>query len=152
MGSGIWLYPMLSNWWGTHLEAFLLFFLRDGRDWGDHGRKLEGHQDRSWQGNVDGGMMGRDHERWQGTLAAYQRDCGFFLWIAATELLVVVKIHTELLTVTALQSKQAKFWEQGGWLNFPIKNAFLAFSPGGERGMPGQSGPGHVMNRGGMSG
>ncbi|XP_019368688.1 PREDICTED: scaffold attachment factor B2-like [Gavialis gangeticus] len=61
---------------------------RDGRDWGDHGRKLEGHQDRSWQGNVDGGMMGRDHERWQG----------------------------------------------------------------GERGMPGQSGPGHVMNRGGMSG
>uniref|UniRef100_A0A8C0F548 SAFB1 factor n=1 Tax=Bubo bubo TaxID=30461 RepID=A0A8C0F548_BUBBB len=44
---------------------------RDGRDWGDHGRKLEGHQDRSWQGNVDGGMMGRDHERWQGTLAAY---------------------------------------------------------------------------------
>ncbi|XP_068276602.1 scaffold attachment factor B2-like isoform X2 [Nyctibius grandis] len=52
---------------------------RDGRDWGDHGRKLEGHQDRSWQGNVDGGMMGRDHERWQGTLAAYQCDCGFFL-------------------------------------------------------------------------
>uniref|UniRef100_A0A8C0BFT7 SAFB1 factor n=1 Tax=Buteo japonicus TaxID=224669 RepID=A0A8C0BFT7_9AVES len=61
---------------------------RDGRDWGDHGRKLEGHQDRSWQGNVDGGMMGRDHERWQG----------------------------------------------------------------GDRSMPGQSGPGHVMNRGGISG
>uniref|UniRef100_A0A8C3K1E7 SAFB1 factor n=1 Tax=Calidris pygmaea TaxID=425635 RepID=A0A8C3K1E7_9CHAR len=61
---------------------------RDGRDWGDHGRKLEGHQDRSWQGNVDGGMMGRDHERWQG----------------------------------------------------------------GDRSMPGQSGPGHVVNRGGMSG
>uniref|UniRef100_A0A663N354 Scaffold attachment factor B1-like n=1 Tax=Athene cunicularia TaxID=194338 RepID=A0A663N354_ATHCN len=61
---------------------------RDGRDWGDHGRKLEGHQDRSWQGNVDGGMMGRDHERWQG----------------------------------------------------------------GDRSMPGQSGPGHVMNQGGMSG
>ncbi|XP_075579778.1 scaffold attachment factor B2-like isoform X6 [Pelecanus crispus] len=61
---------------------------RDGRGWGDHGRKLEGHQDRSWQGNVDGGMMGRDHERWQG----------------------------------------------------------------GDRSMPGQSGPGHVMNRGGMSG
>ncbi|XP_019406216.1 PREDICTED: scaffold attachment factor B1-like [Crocodylus porosus] len=39
---------------------------RDGRDWGDHGRKFEGHQDRSWQGSVDGGMMGRDHERWQG--------------------------------------------------------------------------------------
>ncbi|NWQ65332.1 SAFB1 factor, partial [Neopipo cinnamomea] len=61
---------------------------RDGRDWGDHGRKLEGHQDRTWQGNVDGGMMGRDHERWQG----------------------------------------------------------------GNRSMPGQSGPGHGMNRGGMSG
>uniref|UniRef100_A0A7M4EXU7 Scaffold attachment factor B1-like n=1 Tax=Crocodylus porosus TaxID=8502 RepID=A0A7M4EXU7_CROPO len=43
---------------------------RDGRDWGDHGRKFEGHQDRSWQGSVDGGMMGRDHERWQGTPAA----------------------------------------------------------------------------------
>ncbi|XP_075031576.1 scaffold attachment factor B1-like isoform X3 [Calonectris borealis] len=43
---------------------------RDGRDWGDHGRKLEGHQDRSWQGNVDGGMMGRDHERWQGAEAS----------------------------------------------------------------------------------
>ncbi|NWX92885.1 SAFB1 factor, partial [Nothoprocta pentlandii] len=39
---------------------------RDGRDWGDHGRKFEGHQDRSWQSNVDGGMIGRDHERWQG--------------------------------------------------------------------------------------
>ncbi|NXC35039.1 SAFB1 factor, partial [Campylorhamphus procurvoides] len=61
---------------------------RDGRDWGDHGRKLEGHQDRTWQGNVDGGMMGRDHERWQG----------------------------------------------------------------GDRSLPGQSGPGHGMNRGGMSG
>ncbi|XP_069734099.1 scaffold attachment factor B1-like isoform X1 [Phaenicophaeus curvirostris] len=61
---------------------------RDGRDWGDHGRKLEGHQDRSWQGNVAGGMMGRDHERWQG----------------------------------------------------------------GDRSLPGQSGPGHGMTRGGMSG
>ncbi|NXP14188.1 SAFB1 factor, partial [Thinocorus orbignyianus] len=61
---------------------------RAGRGWGDHGRKLEGHQDRSWQGNVDGGMMGRDQERWQG----------------------------------------------------------------GDRSMPGQSGPGHVMNRGGISG
>ncbi|KAG6934880.1 scaffold attachment factor B [Chelydra serpentina] len=39
---------------------------RDGRDWGDHGRKFEGHKDRSWQGSADGGMMGRDHERWQG--------------------------------------------------------------------------------------
>uniref|UniRef100_A0A8C3K4C0 SAFB1 factor n=1 Tax=Calidris pygmaea TaxID=425635 RepID=A0A8C3K4C0_9CHAR len=41
---------------------------RDGRDWGDHGRKFEGHQDRSWQSSVDGGMIGRDHERWQGML------------------------------------------------------------------------------------
>uniref|UniRef100_A0A8D2P598 RRM domain-containing protein n=1 Tax=Zosterops lateralis melanops TaxID=1220523 RepID=A0A8D2P598_ZOSLA len=39
---------------------------RDGREWGDHSRKFEGHQDRSWQSSVDGGMMGRDHERWQG--------------------------------------------------------------------------------------
>ncbi|XP_021234408.1 scaffold attachment factor B1-like isoform X2 [Numida meleagris] len=61
---------------------------RDGRDWGDHGRKLEGHQDRSWQGSVAGGMMGRDHERWQG----------------------------------------------------------------GDRGAPGQPGPGPVMNRGGLAG
>ncbi|XP_072213384.1 scaffold attachment factor B1-like isoform X3 [Excalfactoria chinensis] len=61
---------------------------RDGRDWGDHGRKLEGHQDRSWQGSVAGGMMGRDHERWQG----------------------------------------------------------------GDRGAPGQLGPGHAMHRGGMAG
>ncbi|XP_040548501.1 scaffold attachment factor B1 isoform X3 [Gallus gallus] len=61
---------------------------RDGRDWGDHGRKLEGHQDRSWQGNVAGGVMGRDHERWQG----------------------------------------------------------------GDRGAPGQPGPGHAMHRGGMAG
>lgn len=47
-------------------------FLRDGRDWGDHGRKFEGHQDRSWQSSVDGGMIGRDHERWQGMLLAQQ--------------------------------------------------------------------------------
>ncbi|KAM9265623.1 scaffold attachment factor B2-like isoform 2-T2 [Morus bassanus] len=47
---------------------------RDGRDWGDHGRKLEGHQDRSWQGNVDGGMMGRDHERWQGVEASHKLE------------------------------------------------------------------------------
>ncbi|NXD99098.1 SAFB1 factor, partial [Chaetorhynchus papuensis] len=39
---------------------------RDGRDWGDHSRKFEGHQDRSWQSSMDGGMIGRDHERWQG--------------------------------------------------------------------------------------
>ncbi|XP_069914793.1 scaffold attachment factor B1 isoform X2 [Oryctolagus cuniculus] len=56
------------------------------RDWGDHGRRLE--DDRAWQGAADGGMMDRDHKRWQG----------------------------------------------------------------GERSMSGHSGPGHVMNRGGMSG
>ncbi|XP_067872759.1 scaffold attachment factor B1 isoform X2 [Heterodontus francisci] len=40
---------------------------RDSRDWNtDHGRKLEGHPERSWQANLDGGMMGRDHDRWQG--------------------------------------------------------------------------------------
>ncbi|XP_062366220.1 scaffold attachment factor B1-like isoform X4 [Cinclus cinclus] len=39
---------------------------QDGRDWGDHNRKFDGHQDRSWQSSVDGGMIGRDHERWQG--------------------------------------------------------------------------------------
>lgn len=69
-------------------RRFSFIFLRDGRDWGDHGRKLEGHQDRSWQGNVAGGVMGRDHERWQG----------------------------------------------------------------GDRGAPGQPGPGHAMHRGGMAG
>ncbi|XP_026554912.1 scaffold attachment factor B1-like isoform X2 [Pseudonaja textilis] len=36
---------------------------REGRHWGDHGRKLEGHQDRSWTGSADGEM---DHDRWQG--------------------------------------------------------------------------------------
>ncbi|XP_053228389.1 scaffold attachment factor B1-like isoform X4 [Podarcis raffonei] len=61
---------------------------RDGRDWGDHSRKLEGHQDRSWQGSVEEGIIGREHERWQA----------------------------------------------------------------GERSAPAQSGPGHVINRGGMSG
>ncbi|XP_028569120.2 scaffold attachment factor B2-like isoform X3 [Podarcis muralis] len=61
---------------------------RDGRDWGDHSRKLEGHQDRSWQGSVEEGIIGREHERWQA----------------------------------------------------------------GERSAPAQTGPGHVINRGGMSG
>ncbi|CAI5798883.1 scaffold attachment factor B1-like isoform X2 [Podarcis lilfordi] len=61
---------------------------RDGRDWGDHSRKLEGHQDRSWQGSVEEGIIGREHERWQA----------------------------------------------------------------GERSAAAQSGPGHVINRGGMSG
>uniref|UniRef100_A0A8I5XWF1 Scaffold attachment factor B n=1 Tax=Rattus norvegicus TaxID=10116 RepID=A0A8I5XWF1_RAT len=56
------------------------------RDWGEHGRRLE--DDRAWQGTADGGMMERDHKRWQG----------------------------------------------------------------GERSMSGHSGPGHMMNRGGMSG
>ncbi|XP_062815928.1 scaffold attachment factor B1 isoform X1 [Anolis carolinensis] len=31
---------------------------RDSRDWADHGRKMEPHQERSWPGNMD--------ERWQG--------------------------------------------------------------------------------------
>ncbi|XP_029466749.1 scaffold attachment factor B2-like isoform X3 [Rhinatrema bivittatum] len=40
---------------------------RDGREWGgDHSRKLEGHQDRSWPHSVDGGLSARDTERWQG--------------------------------------------------------------------------------------
>ncbi|XP_029142602.1 scaffold attachment factor B1 [Protobothrops mucrosquamatus] len=39
---------------------------RDGREWGDHVRKFEGHPDRSWPGNDDGGPPGRDHERWRG--------------------------------------------------------------------------------------
>uniref|UniRef100_A0A8C9PP26 Scaffold attachment factor B n=1 Tax=Spermophilus dauricus TaxID=99837 RepID=A0A8C9PP26_SPEDA len=34
------------------------------RDWGDHGRRLE--DDRAWQGAADGGMIDRDHKRWQG--------------------------------------------------------------------------------------
>ncbi|KAM5190703.1 scaffold attachment factor B1 isoform 1-T1 [Callospermophilus lateralis] len=59
---------------------------RGRRDWGDHGRRLE--DDRAWQGAADGGMIDRDHKRWQG----------------------------------------------------------------GERSMSGHSGPGHMMNRGGMSG
>lgn len=71
-------------------RRFSFIFLRDGRDWGDHGRKLEGHQDRSWQGNVAGGVMGRDHERWQGTLAASQCDRGLSINYAA-QLLVVIK-------------------------------------------------------------
>uniref|UniRef100_A0A2K5DNU1 Scaffold attachment factor B n=1 Tax=Aotus nancymaae TaxID=37293 RepID=A0A2K5DNU1_AOTNA len=58
---------------------------RGRRDWGDHGRRED---DRAWQGTADGGMMDRDHKRWQG----------------------------------------------------------------GERSMSGHSGPGHMMNRGGMSG
>ncbi|XP_076707176.1 scaffold attachment factor B1 isoform X1 [Callospermophilus lateralis] len=61
-------------------------FPRGRRDWGDHGRRLE--DDRAWQGAADGGMIDRDHKRWQG----------------------------------------------------------------GERSMSGHSGPGHMMNRGGMSG
>ena len=36
---------------------------RGRRDWGDHGRRED---DRSWQGTADGGMMDRDHKRWQG--------------------------------------------------------------------------------------
>lgn len=48
---------------------------RDGRDWGDHGRKFEGHPDRSWQGNVGEEVMGHDHERWQGAhLSLFLRE------------------------------------------------------------------------------
>ncbi|XP_076415871.1 scaffold attachment factor B1 isoform X1 [Peromyscus maniculatus bairdii] len=59
---------------------------RGRRDWGEHSRRLE--DDRAWQGAADGGLMEREHKRWQG----------------------------------------------------------------GERSMSGHSGPGHMMNRGGMSG
>ncbi|XP_006896433.1 PREDICTED: scaffold attachment factor B1 isoform X1 [Elephantulus edwardii] len=34
------------------------------RDWGDHGRRLD--DDRAWPGGAEGGMMDRDHKRWQG--------------------------------------------------------------------------------------
>ncbi|XP_065774035.1 scaffold attachment factor B1 isoform X5 [Muntiacus reevesi] len=37
---------------------------RGRREWGDHGRRIE--EDRAWQGAADGGMMDRDHRRWQG--------------------------------------------------------------------------------------
>ncbi|XP_008835169.1 scaffold attachment factor B1 isoform X2 [Nannospalax galili] len=37
---------------------------RGRRDWGEHGRRLE--DDRAWQGAADGGMMDREHKRWQG--------------------------------------------------------------------------------------
>ncbi|XP_049644006.1 scaffold attachment factor B1 isoform X2 [Suncus etruscus] len=59
---------------------------RGRREWGDHSRRMD--DDRTWQGAADGGMIDRDHKRWQG----------------------------------------------------------------GERSMSGHSGPGHMMNRGGMSG
>ncbi|KAM4808800.1 scaffold attachment factor B2-like isoform 1-T1 [Rhinophrynus dorsalis] len=36
---------------------------REGRDWGDHGRKIEA--DRARPGSMDG-IVGRDHDRWQG--------------------------------------------------------------------------------------
>ncbi|XP_072338962.1 scaffold attachment factor B1 isoform X1 [Scyliorhinus torazame] len=40
---------------------------RDGRDWNnDHGRKIEGHPERSWQSTLEAGIMGRDPDRWQG--------------------------------------------------------------------------------------
>ncbi|XP_038633241.1 scaffold attachment factor B1 isoform X4 [Scyliorhinus canicula] len=40
---------------------------RDGRDWNnDHGRKVEGHPERSWQSTLEAGIMGRDPDRWQG--------------------------------------------------------------------------------------
>lgn len=39
-------------------------FPRGRRDWADHGRRIE--DDRAWQGAADGGMIGREHKRWQG--------------------------------------------------------------------------------------
>ncbi|XP_077835484.1 scaffold attachment factor B1 isoform X22 [Macaca mulatta] len=49
------------------------------RDWGDHGRRED---DRAWQGTADGGMMDRDHKRWQGeeqlwagTRACWEGSC-----------------------------------------------------------------------------
>ncbi|XP_040846660.1 scaffold attachment factor B1 isoform X7 [Ochotona curzoniae] len=37
---------------------------RGRREWGDHSRRLE--DERAWQGAADGGMVDRDHKRWQG--------------------------------------------------------------------------------------
>ncbi|XP_077835482.1 scaffold attachment factor B1 isoform X20 [Macaca mulatta] len=52
---------------------------RGRRDWGDHGRRED---DRAWQGTADGGMMDRDHKRWQGeeqlwagTRACWEGSC-----------------------------------------------------------------------------
>ncbi|XP_078280389.1 scaffold attachment factor B1 isoform X2 [Rhinoraja longicauda] len=43
------------------------------RDWSsEHGRKIESHPERSWQGSMDGGMMGRDHDRWEVVSLGYQ--------------------------------------------------------------------------------
>ncbi|XP_058393881.1 scaffold attachment factor B2 isoform X1 [Diceros bicornis minor] len=61
---------------------------RGGREWTEHGERLEERQERAWPGAVDVGTVGREHARWQG----------------------------------------------------------------GERGLSGPSGPGHVAARGGMSG
>lgn len=66
-----------------------------------------------------------------------------------------------LLVVVKLLRKQMKFWEQGDTFTretqkpvfffffFPF---FSLFELGGDRSMPGQSGPGHGMTRGGTSG
>lgn len=60
---------------GSYEKMGISCFYRDGRDWVDHSRKFEGHQDRSWQSSVDGGMIGRDHERWQGMVLAQLLSC-----------------------------------------------------------------------------
>lgn len=57
-------------------------FPRGRRDWGDHGRRIE--DDRAWQGAADGGMIDRDHKRWQGKA-----------WLSAGVCLVFVEKHLE---------------------------------------------------------
>lgn len=57
--------------WGSygsdrHLSEGRSIPSRDGRSWGNHSRKFDGSQDRSWQSSTHGGAMGRDHERWRG--------------------------------------------------------------------------------------
>lgn len=37
---------------------------RGRREWGEHGRRME--DERAWPGPADGGLMERDHKRWQG--------------------------------------------------------------------------------------
>ncbi|XP_075401475.1 scaffold attachment factor B1 isoform X5 [Tenrec ecaudatus] len=37
---------------------------RGRRDWGEHSRRMD--EDRAWQGGAEGGVMDRDHKRWQG--------------------------------------------------------------------------------------
>ncbi|XP_067824112.1 scaffold attachment factor B1 isoform X2 [Heptranchias perlo] len=65
-GSGSGYGPDMKRVGGDNRGGIMPQQSRD-RDWSsDHGRKIEGHPERSWQGTMDGGMMGRDHDRWQG--------------------------------------------------------------------------------------